>query len=101
MPFTIEDARKVRARMEYVATEWNDEDALEYSAFYPFWDPTGTYAVGDRCRYEDKLYKCLQAHTAHEGWNPLVTTSLWAEICQDKMELILANGHSQIAQILI
>lgn len=76
----IERARALRAQIENMATELTDEVALDYVELYPNWNSSETYEVGARVRYEDVLYKCLQAHTAHDGWNPVDATSLWAQV---------------------
>ena len=76
----IAEARRYRAKYESMALDLDDEVALEYPRMFPIWDSTLTYAVGDKVRYEEKLYKCLQAHTAQEAWNPADSASLWAEV---------------------
>jgi chitodextrinase len=60
-----------------------DEQALEVQIIYPIWTSTGTYAVGDRVRYNNALYRCLIAHTAQESWTPEAAASLWAKILTD------------------
>ncbi|RCG23558.1 S1 family peptidase [Streptomyces diacarni] len=36
------------------------------------------YQVGDQVTYNGATYRCVQAHTAQPGWNPLDAPSLWA-----------------------
>jgi hypothetical protein len=38
------------------------------------------YAVGNRTRYGDKLYKVIQPHTAQADWTPDITASLYTVI---------------------
>lgn len=66
-----------------------DVQALEVQIIYPVWASTGTYAVGDRARYNDILYRCLTAHTAQESWTPDVSPSLWAKVLTDPSGEIL------------
>lgn len=66
-----------------------DEQALEVQIIYPIWTSTGTYAVGDRVRYNGVLYRCLIAHTAQESWTPEAAASLWAKVLTDPSGEIL------------
>lgn len=59
----------------------NDEQALTVKDLFEEWNPEGiAYSVGDRVKYNEKLYKCLQAHTSQSTWDPIVAPSLWVEI---------------------
>ena len=79
----LEAAQKIRAVMDTAAGMLTDEQALQVTALYPLWDAAKTYAVGDRVRYAGNLYRCLQAHTAQETWNPADAPSLWAKVLTD------------------
>lgn len=85
----IDRARILRAKIENMATDLSDAVALDYRELYPLWKAGIAYGVGDRVRYEDNLYKCLQAHTAQAAWTPVATGSLWAQILpgQDGTEI--------------
>lgn len=76
----IELAYKLRPYIEKAAISLTDEDALEAVQLFPSWSSIATYAVGDRVRYNGVLYRCLQAHTAQETWNPTDAPSLWAKV---------------------
>ncbi len=58
----------------------SDETALSAIELYPIWNESATYSVGDRVRYNDVLYKCLQAHTAQSTWTPTDAPSLWTKV---------------------
>lgn len=75
-----ERARAVRAQMERVATAWSDEVALEFTEFYPQWMSGRAYAVGDRVRDNNILYKCVQGHTSQDDWRPADTPALWVRV---------------------
>ena len=75
----IEQARKIRADMTAVTATLTDEQGLELIALFEPW-VLKAYAVGDRCRHSDKLYKCVQAHTSQADWTPDITPALWAII---------------------
>ncbi len=44
------------------------------------WTYPVSYAQGAICKYNSKLYRCLQAHTSQEEWAPDTAPSLWKEI---------------------
>lgn len=54
-----------------------DEQAETVPQAFPEWAADISYAVGKRVRYDDKLYRCVQAHTSQEGWEPPNVPSLW------------------------
>lgn len=74
-----EAAQKVRDAMDTASAVLSDEVALEAVAIYPLWTLT-SYAVGDRVRYNEKLYKCVQAHTSQTDWTPDATPALWTKV---------------------
>ena len=47
---------------------------------YPEWETDHEYEINDRVRYGEKAYKCVQAHTSQDGWEPPKVPALWAEI---------------------
>lgn len=76
----VEFAMKLRPLIEKAAASLEDADALEAASLFPFWSAKEHYEVGDRCRYDRVLYKCLQAHDAQETWTPADAPSLWAKV---------------------
>lgn len=80
-----------------------DEQAGENKLLFPVWNSKASYKVGDRVRYLDILYKCLQAHTAQETWTPTDAPSLWARVLidpevegpQEWIQPGSTNGYSQ------
>jgi hypothetical protein len=58
----------------------SDEQAIEHADLYKEWTAGVAYKIGDRIRYEDTLYKCVQAHTSQEGWEPPATPALWTKV---------------------
>ena len=84
---TREQAYKLRALIEKASASLDDTDAIEAPELFPKFDGNGhAYAVGDRVRYEDVLYKCLQAHTAQSDWTPDVAVSLWVRVDDPSIE---------------
>ena len=60
----IEKAKYLRAKIEQLAETLTDEVALQYVALFKDWQTDTAYAVDDRVKYADVLYKCVQAHTS-------------------------------------
>jgi hypothetical protein len=75
----IEQARKIRQSMNTVTTSLTDEQGLELITLFEPWT-LKTYAIADRVRHGDNLYKCVQAHTAQADWAPDITPALWTRI---------------------
>ena len=73
-----EKARILRAYIEKAAESLSDSDAAAAPELFPAWKESGSYSAGNRVRYGDTLYKCLQAHEAQPAWTPKDAPSLWA-----------------------
>ncbi len=62
-------------------TEQLDDATLtEHAEQFSAWAYPVSYAEKAICTHEDKLYRCLQAHTSQEDWTPASAPSLWKEI---------------------
>lgn len=75
----------VAARLEQIndALEpLDDEVAVELSTLFPVWAVGVSYETGARRQYDEKLYKCVQAHVSQEGWEPPNVPALWTEIAK-------------------
>lgn len=77
-------ARQLRAYIEKAAISLADEDALEAVELFPAWKADTAYAVDERIRYGEKLYRCVQAHTSQADWIPSETPALWTEVSVDE-----------------
>jgi len=76
----IERARIIRHQIEHMAEDLSDETALDYKELYPQWLTDHAYVIGDRVRYSEALYKCVQAHTSQSDWTPDITPALWGGV---------------------
>ena len=76
----IERARLLRSKLEYMATSLKDADALTTVEFFPKWEVGVSYNNNDRIRYNNILYKCVQAHTSQSDWAPDITPALWTKV---------------------
>ncbi len=52
--------------------------AGEHKTMFDEWKAGVAYTVGQYRNYGNKLYRCVQAHTSQEGWEPDAAVSLWA-----------------------
>lgn len=77
---TLQVAQAIRNAILNAAKELVDDTALTVPWMYAEWGTNKAYAIGDRVRYADTLYKCVQAHTSSESYTPDITVSLWAEV---------------------
>ncbi len=54
-----------------------DEVALQNISIYPEWREGLILSIGDRVKYNDKLYKVAQAHTSQADWVPNAVPALF------------------------
>lgn len=60
--------------------------AGEHASLFAEWQPGVSYTVGNIRRYGEKLFKCIQAHTSQDGWEPDIAVSLWRGIADPAEE---------------
>ena len=77
---TRQHAYHLRALIEKASVSLSDEEALTGVELFPAWQTDTVYALDERIRYGEKLYKCVQAHTSQSNWTPDVTPALWTEV---------------------
>ena len=61
-----------------------DEEAETVTALFPDWEIGKAYAVGDRVKFNELLYRCVQAHTSQSDWTPDVVPALWVRTYTDE-----------------
>lgn len=76
------EALKLRHHIETAVQSLSDSEALEVVTLYPEWSAGQAYTTGYKVQHGGKLWRCLQAHTSQEGWEPENTPALWEEICE-------------------
>lgn len=77
---TIESASSI-AFVTLAETGTIDEvTATEHTELFSPWVEGITYDIGTIRRYEDVLYRCVQAHTSQSDWTPDNTPALWVKI---------------------
>ena len=78
------DAVEFRSTVNAIIETLTDEQAIAAPVLFPVWQPNVAYKVGERIRYEGKLYKVVQDHTSQEDWVPLHSASLYAALLTDE-----------------
>ena len=87
MGIYAEEAVQIMSRYRTAASGTTDEKAILAPELFDRWSAESVaYAVGDRVRYGDLLYKCLTAHTSQESWTPDAAPSLWVRIDDPAIE---------------
>ena len=76
----LDEALRIKPFIQKGAQSLSDAEALQIKAIYPEWAAGAAYEVENKVLYHDVLYRCIQAHTAQEGWTPAVAASLWTAI---------------------
>lgn len=82
----LEKARKLRSLIEEMATNLDDDTALDNVDVFPKWRVNQYYETGFRVRYNEVLYKVLQNHTSQADWTPDVAVSLYVNIANPQEE---------------
>ena len=81
-PLTAEEVTAMLIRQQINGLAVDDSTALRMVEFYPEWAANTAYDAGYKVQYGGKLWRCVQAHTSQNGWEPEKTPALWTEICE-------------------
>lgn len=81
-PLTESEVLNLLLKQQANTLEVDDQTAYRMRAFYPAWAAGISCAVGYRVQHNGRLFRCLQAHTSQEGWEPENAPALWEEICE-------------------
>ena len=96
-PLSILEVQEMLVRQQINTIAVDDQTALRMVEFYPEWSAGQAYTAGYKAHRGGKLWRCLQAHTAQNGWEPENAASLWTEICEShdgtKHDPIPYNGN--------
>lgn len=86
MNWSKQQLLKMRRNIHLAAQSLDDETALETPEIFQPWLPGVAYLVTERVRYEGQLYRCEQAHTSQEGWEPPLTPAMWTPVAEPHEE---------------
>lgn len=94
---TEQEATALLLRQQINELEVDDQTAVRMMSFYPQWQGGQDYPAGHKVQYKGKLCRCIQSHTAGEGWEPESAPSLWEYINEtyagDKYDPIPYEGN--------
>ena len=76
----LEQARILRPIIETAVQSLSDSEALEAVTLHPAWAIGKDYLTGHKVQRNGRLWRCIQAHTSQEGWEPENAASLWEGI---------------------
>jgi hypothetical protein len=103
---TTSEVEELRTSLNAVAATLSDEAAAEYPILFKEWKSGVNYAVNDRLRYRQGLYKVLTAHTSQDTWTPDAAPSLFAillnpdpTIIYDWIQPDSTNGYATGARV--
>ena len=82
MNWSKQQLLKMRRNIHLAAKSLDDEAALETPELFDVWAPGVAYLVTERIRYKGQLYRCEQAHTSQEGWEPDKTPAMWTPVAE-------------------
>ena len=73
----VEYIDPVQSALDDILPTLTDEQADIIPQVFPVWALDVHYTFGQRCRYNDILYRCVQEHTSLEGYEPPNVPALW------------------------
>lgn len=74
------DTSGVHDQIMSLLTNLTDAQRLEVPDLHDGWHGGKLCTVGYVVKYNGTLYRCLQAHTSQDGWEPNKAPSLWAKV---------------------
>lgn len=72
-----ENAQKLKNSLNLAVSYLDDSQAESVTDLFSLWETGIAYVVGDRRRYDELLYRCVQAHTSQADWTPPQVPALW------------------------
>lgn len=79
---TREHAYKIREMLHKASASLDDTDALEAIELFAPWAVGVNYSVDERVRFNEKLYRVVQAHTSQSDWTPDISPALFTEVAR-------------------
>ena len=81
-PLTESEVISMLLKQQVNTLEVDDQTACRMRAFYPAWAEGIAYSAGYKAQHNGRLWRCRQAHTSQEEWEPENVPALWEEICE-------------------
>lgn len=83
-----QEVEELRTSLNTIIATLPDDAAKDHIILFKEWKAGVDYAVGDRVRYNQGLFKVLQAHTSQADWTPSRAPSLFATILNPNPDII-------------
>ena len=80
MSMKREKALKIIDAVKRIREELTDEKALDYIVLYHDWSAGEELKIGERVKYNEKLYKVITTHITQSDWTPEVAFTLFEPI---------------------
>lgn len=74
----VEQTRLLRKQWQQLLPANDDTKIIDCEDLVDNWDIGIDYAVNDIRKFDGQVYRCVQAHTSQDGWEPSQTPALWA-----------------------
>lgn len=84
--------------IDEMAEMLTDDQAADVPLAYPEWESNIQYNMGVRVRYDNIVYRCLQAHTSQDDWSPDRATSLWVKARPDVDPEVIPDWEQPTAE---
>ena len=81
-PLTADEVARLIITQQINTLTVDDNTALRMVAYYPEWEADTDYPARYKAQRNGKLWRCRQAHTSQEGWEPENVPALWEELCE-------------------
>ena len=79
-PLTMEEVSRMLITQQINSLTVDDNTALRMREFYPEWTSGQAYTAGYKAQHGGILWRCIQAHTSQDGWEPENAPSLWTKV---------------------
>ena len=81
-PLTESEVSRLLIAKQINTLTVDDQTAYRMREFYPAWEAGIAYSAGYKAQHNGRLWRCRQANTSQEGWEPENVPALWEEICE-------------------
>lgn len=92
-PLTESEVTRLLIAQQINTLTVGDNTALRMLEFYQAWEAGQAYTAGYKVQRGGKLWRCLQAHTSQDGWEPENAPSLWAKVLIPDYDVIPEWEH--------
>lgn len=74
----VEQARLLRKQWQQLLQANDDTMIIDCEDLVDSWQADADYVVDDIRKFKGQVYRCVQAHTSQDDWEPSQASALWA-----------------------